>query len=134
MPAGGPQEGKGCGGIVMTRSGFEGEERPSEAFAMASQPSGQSGFLHSLPGVDLGMYVARMHILSVGISVMAGSKEVQLSPSRASVFCSEKRPQMAVSWQLLPGIVQGEGSSKGGEGTRCGKEGKPRKERWEKEP
>lgn len=134
MPAGGPQEGKGCGRVVMTRSGFEGEGRPSETFAMASQPSGQSGFLRSLPGVDLGMYVARMHILSVGISVTAGSKEVQLSPSRASVSCSEKRPQMAVSWQLLPGIVQGEESSKGGEGTRCGKEGKPRKERWEKEP
>lgn len=100
---------------------------------MISQPSGRSDFLHSLPGVDPGMYVARTHILSAGFSAIAGSKEVQQTPSWARAFCSQKCPQMAVSWPLLSGIVQGEGSSKGGERTRCGKEGKPRKERWEKE-
>lgn len=117
----------------MSRSGFGGEGRPSEAFTMVSQPSGQSGFLRSLPGVDPGMYMARMHILSAGFSAIPGSKEVQQRPSGARVSYSQKCPQMVVSWQLLSGIVQGEGSSKGGERTRCGKEGKPGKERWEEE-
>lgn len=100
---------------------------------MVSQPSGQSGFLHSLPGVDQGMYVARTHILSAGFSAIAGFKEVQQTPSWARAFCSQKCSQMAVSWPLLPGIFRGEGSSKGGERMRYGKKGKPRKERWEKE-
>lgn len=73
-----PSSGQPCRAILAPE--LTGEL--SQGFVTVSKPSGQSCYLHSLPGIgpdstcSLGRYLARLYILSAGFPAVAGSQEV----------------------------------------------------------